>query len=535
MSVPPSERLLTHGEFTGLSAAVKRAGPAQWLRGRWPLSSVVSRCQRLVLGWRGAGRSSNDGGLRSVARSTTRSFYRLSIMASAGLILGGCGFPLLDQGTFQKAVYEASAPRIAPSLAQSPFGQEVTRAVMADPQLVASQARVRGSSAELDGTQAAAMPQLSVGIDVAAGLVGVTTGMRYLPVLQVSQLLFDGGRMRARVESARLGVAGRMIERDTLAAQVTLNAAEAWFELAHQRRLLGIAERNLQVHEIYIGQLEERLRAGAGVQGDVEIARGRLATAAARAATVQADLERAEANYARIFGQVPGRLGEAPLAPSLPSGTESELIANSPRLRGLDVAINVSQAGVEAAEASWWPTVTLGLRGQYDIETRRAGVETFGSPRYDVFTGGQQAATIAQAVARLEELRAERRQLEREIVRTLAVLRSDARAGQRRLQAARGAVRANEGSVDSARERFSVGRTSILQLLDAQRDLALAEELASTAERDLSLSGYAALALTGDITHAFGIPLPGLEQAVSGQAPPSEPPVQVANGRGVSR
>ena len=408
---------------------------------------------------------------------------------------------------------------------------------MADPQLVASQARVRGSSAELDGTQAAAMPQLSVGIDLAAGLVGVTTGMRYLPVLQVSQLLFDGGRMRARVESARLGVAGRMIERDTLAAQVTLNAAEAWFELAHQRRLLGIADRNLQVHEIYIGQLEERLSGGAGVQGDVEVARGRLATAAARAATVQADLDRAEANYARIFGQVPRQLGDAPFAPPLPSGTESELIANSPRLRGLDVAINVSQAGVEAAEASWWPTITLGLRGQYDLETGRSGVETFGSPRYDVFTGGQQAATVAQAVARLEELRAERRQLEREIVRTLAVLRSDARAGQRRLQAARGAVRANEASVASARDRFGVGRASILQLLDTQRDLALAEELASTAERDLSLSGYAALALTGDITHAFGIPLPGLEQAVNGEAPPTAPaaPAQLAHERGVSR
>lgn len=463
--------------------------------------------------------------------------YRVAALAAAGLALAGCGVPLLEEGTFRQAVYEAAAPRIPPSLAQSPFGREVTRAVQVDPQLVASQARVRGSSAELDSTRAVALPQLSVGIDVAAGLVGISTGLRYLPVVQVSQLLFDGGRMRARVESARLGVAGRMIERDTLAAQVTLNAAEAWFELAHQRRLLGIAERNLRVHETYIGQLDERLRAGTGVQGDVEIARGRLATAAARAATVQADLDRAEANFVRIFGQVPQRLGPAPLAPPLPPGSESELIANSPRLRGLDVAITVSQAGVDAAQAAWWPSVTMGLRGQYDLDTGRPGLETFGTPRYEVFTGGQQTAAVAFAVSRLDELRAERRQLEREIVRTLAVLRSDARAGQQRLQAARGAVRANEGSVVSARERFGIGRASILQLLDAQRDLAQAEELASTAERDLSLSGYAALALTGDITHAFGIALPGLQEAVRGETPGTSPPpaVQLAQDRGVAR
>lgn len=453
------------------------------------------------------------------------------------LCLGGCGFPLFDRSVFRDAGYAPPPMRVAPSLAETPFGREVTRAVMTDPLLAGSEARVRGSTAELDGTRALAMPQLSIGLDLVAGVLGVTTGTRYLPVVQVSQLLFDGGRMRARMEGARLGVVGRMIERDTLAAQITLDAAEAWFELAHQRRLIDVARRNVAVHETYIAQLRDRLQGGTGIQGDLEIARGRLASAAARAATVQADLDRADANFGRIFGLVPVRLGAAPLAPSLPPGTESDLIANSPRLRGLDAAITVSQATVEAAEAAWWPTVTLGVRGQFDPETGRAGVETFGSPRYDVFTGGQQAAAVAQASARLDELRADRRQLEREIVRTLAVLRSDARAGQQRLRATRDAVRANVASVASAQERFAIGRASILQLLDAQRDLAIAEELASVAERDLALSGYAALALTGDIVHAFGISLPGLDQALGGQRSPAaaEPAARPTGAAVVSR
>ncbi|MFM2151431.1 MAG: hypothetical protein RLZZ187_3737 [Pseudomonadota bacterium] len=452
-----------------------------------------------------------------------------ALAALLALSLGGCGFPLLDRSVFRDPAYNPPPARIAPSVAPTPFGREVVRAVRADPLLAGSEARVRGSTAELDGTRALAMPQISVGLDLVAGVLGVTTGTRYLPVVQVSQLLFDGGRMRARMEGARLGVAGRMIERDTLAAQITLNAAEAWLELAHQRRLIEVARRNLAVHEGYIGQLDERLQAGTGIQGDLEMARGRLGTAAARAATVQADLERAEANFARIFGAVSTALSPVPPAPPLPPGTESDLIANSPRLRGLDAAITVSQAAVEAAEASWWPSVTVGVRGQFDPETGRSGVETFGSPRYDVFTGGQQAAAVGQAAARLEELRADRRQLEREIVRTLAVLRSDARAGVQRLRATRDSVRANQGSVASARERFAIGRASILQLLDAQRDLASAEELASVAERDLLLSGYAALALTGDIVHAFDLSLPGLDQAMNAQrgvapAAPAAPP-----------
>ena len=426
--------------------------------------------------------------------------HRMLVLGNVlALSLGGCGFPLLDR------------------LAPTSFGRDVVQAVTIDPQLAGGEARIRGSTAELDGTRALAMPQLSIGFDMVAGVLGVTTGTRYLPVVQVSQLLFDGGRIRARMEGARLGVVGRMIERDTLAAQITLNAVEAWFELDHQRRLLDVAKRNLAVHETYIGQLDERLQGGTGIQGDLEIARGRLASAAARAATVQADLDRADANFARIFGTVPATLSAAPLAPPLPPGTDSELIANSPRRRGLDAAITVAEAAVEAADASWWPSVTVGVRGQFDPETNKTGVESFGSPRYDVFTGGQYAAAVGLATARRDELQAERRQLERDIVRTLSVLRSDGRAGQQRLRLTRDAVRANAASVASARERFAIGRATILQLLDAQRDLANAEELASVAQRDLSLSGYAALALTGDIVHAFGLSLPGLEQALSGR------------------
>jgi outer membrane protein TolC len=61
--------------------------------------------------------------------------------------------------------------------------------------------------------------------------------------------------------------------------------------------------------------------------------------------------------------------------------------------------------------------------------------------------------------------------------------------------------------VAAAGEEFTIGRRSLLDLLDAQRDFVLAQQTLIEAEEQLLLSGYAALALTGDILPAFGVAL----------------------------
>jgi outer membrane protein TolC len=76
------------------------------------------------------------------------------------------------------------------------------------------------------------------------------------------------------------------------------------------------------------------------------------------------------------------------------------------------------------------------------------------------------------------------------------------------VDAARVAVEANQIAVAAAEQQFTIGRRTLTQLLDARRDLFLASEALALAERDLALSGYAALALTGDILDALGVLLP---------------------------
>jgi adhesin transport system outer membrane protein len=168
--------------------------------------------------------------------------------------------------------------------------------------------------------------------------------------------------------------------------------------------------------------------------------------------------------------------------------------------------IQAAMADLSAARAQRWPSVIAGLGGQR-LADGSTDVALDMSLNYSLDTAGQRRAAIEVAQANLASLTLEKDALEREIRRALDFVRSDQAAGRARIAAARAAVQANARTVAAAGEEFTIGRRSLLDLLDAQRDFVLAQQTLIEAEEQLLLSGYAALALTGDILPAFGVAL----------------------------
>lgn len=432
------------------------------------------------------------------------------------VVLAACAQPqdIPESGTdATRALTDAAAVatpgRLPPSLAGTPFGREVAEAVQTYPGITAGAARLRAARAAVEGQRSAFMPQIGLGAEAGVSLTGGASTSSG-PVLRITQLVYDGGIAAQRTEAARARVAETQNDRLTQAATMTLQAVEAWHNVLHRRRLLELSNRNLSIHQEFLSQIEARFGAGAGAETDLLTARSRLADARARQVAAQGQLDRAEAQFRQFFGRAPGQLATVPAPPALPAGDST---THSPRLRGLNAAITAAQAEVEAARAARWPSLVLGLTGretagQADV---RANLEL----RYELTTGGRREAALRSAEARVAELEAQRDDLVREIGRALDFVRSDQRVGAARLTAARAARRANEANVDATREQFSIGRRSITELLDAQRDFITASETVLQAELELSVSGYAALALTGDLLDVFGIRLP--DQVVAAQ------------------
>jgi outer membrane protein TolC len=400
----------------------------------------------------------------------------------------------------------AAPPRLPPSLAGTGFGQDVAQAVLTHPALSAGSARVRAAAADLDAQQSVFRPQVSIGADSAIRISGEER-TRSTPLLQVEQLLFDGGAARSRTEAARARIEGSESDRVGTASGLALNAVEAAFVLEHERALLALADRDLAIHLEFLAQVQDRVGGGVGTEADLLSAESRTADARARRAAAVGRLERAQAAYVEAFGTAPPARLQTPEAPALPPGNDRELIRTSPRLESIDAQLQAARADLAATEASRLPRLSVALNG-----TRRDGggsdVTADLRLRYDLSTGGQRQAEIRGATARVQEVEGERLSLERQIALSLEQVRADQRSGVQRRAAARAALEANRAAVDAAEEQFRVGRRSIGQLLDAQRDFVAASETLARVELDLALAGYAALALTGDILNVFGVDLP---------------------------
>jgi outer membrane protein TolC len=414
-------------------------------------------------------------------------------------------------------------PRIIGSVASSDFGQRITQAVTSHPQLGASSASVRAAQARADVEGRAFFPRLSLGATLGSIVNGNATG-GISPVLQVTQLVFDGGAAASRRVAAQARVFESRGARLEMAAALSLGAVSAWVDLRAARDRAAIAAENVRAHDRVLTQVQERATAGAGANTDVLTARARLATARARAAEAQANVERASAAFAQTFGQpAPANLVSPPDAPRLPAVSDAELIATSPRILGIDARIAAARADVAVAKSGRFPQLSI------DGSAQRGGSRANLDVIYDPGAPGNKEAAIRASEAQLDAIQAERDALARDIIRALSDLRTDQRAGAARVAAARDAVRAHRATVEAAREEFSIGRRSILGLLDAQRDLFDASEVLIAAEREVALSGYAALALTGDILDAFAIRLPRPD-AVQDTGTGTEPQAAVLSG-----
>jgi adhesin transport system outer membrane protein len=434
-------------------------------------------------------------------------------MVAVLVLLGACTeVPELEDvaATIAPGTPGLGGNRVSNAVADTNYGKAIAAATRNNPALTQAGAAIRAAQAEARAADGIFKPELSVGIGAESRIVRGSTDSNVSPFARVSQLVYDGGAARADLSAARARVIESRATRIENASAAALAAVEAHYNLVSRRKLLALAQENLRALQRIANQIDERAVRGAGSSADQLTAQSRLADAETQLADARGSLERAQARYSRYFGGIPASLPSARKAPAL-SSQDEENLRLSPRLRAIEARLRAAEADLSAAKARQMPSVELGATG------RRAsgGGGDVGfdlSVSYSLDTRGQRAAAVDAAQARLDGTQAERDQLLRDIQETLAFARSDQRAGTARVAAARAAVASNKASVEAAREQFGIGRRSLIDLLDAQRDHVRAQEVLIAAEQDRFLTDYAVLALTGDILDVFSVKLTEVPQ-----------------------
>ncbi|MAW82419.1 MAG: hypothetical protein CMI63_19450 [Parvularcula sp.] len=329
------------------------------------------------------------------------------------------------------------------------------------------------------------------------------------------QPLFQGLSAINRFRAARARVSQSELALLSALQQTALEAARAHAGVILAREIVDHRIENMGLVNQQLTVTDKRAQAGAQSRTGVEQARMRLAQAQVNLGEARANLARAEAAYARITGHAPAAdlvADDSDLGSLFASIEDALTIAreNNPAIAAADAAAKAARHDKSAAAGAIAPQLTL--EGSY---FKRYGADPLIASQEDeeyqlvarmrmpIFRQGNNIANVRSANASIV-------QQEAQTTATLLAVEEIVRRAWGQLTQAKARRTAAQSGIEAARQsvrgldmEYSAGQRSVIDVLDGQRDLVIAQINASQAEYEVRVSQYELAAATGTIFDAF--------------------------------
>jgi adhesin transport system outer membrane protein len=289
----------------------------------------------------------------------------------------------------------------------------------------------------------------------------------------------------------------------------------AYLDVARLTAQRQLAEHNLEQHQRIFEDVSLRREAGAGSRADVLRAQSRLSDAESRLVTLEGELARAINVYQEAFFTTPDVLalpqGAALLSDANADRLLDRALAQNAALRSQTLTSEASDAEAQATRNARLPSLSVAVEGrQFDVNDFNESdndVALLFNVDYTPYSGGATSSRVAQAVERQQQSQYEQQALRRELEREVRSAYTDTRTRRAELEAQTATLAAEEEALLAYRDQFAVGRSSINDLLDAQRDLfQTALELINRRVR-WEQAAFQQLAVTGELLDVMEIHL----------------------------
>src|SRR5690554_1754668 len=252
--------------------------------------------------------------------------------------------------------------------AQSPREFALT-VIETNPQIQATWHEFLASSQDLRQARGGYLP--SVDLSATTGRVDQENSpsdyTRNQAQLSVSQLLFDGFRVRHEVGQAHQYQLIRYYELLDTAEQVVMEGMAAYYDNIRYRELVTLAQDNLDNHQRVLGQIEDRVGTGLSTNADLSQITGRRALAESNLMTETSNLHDVTQRYMRLSGTLPSQTAPAgtPLNVNLPATVNDVLstaYTRSPAFHAAVTGIEAADEGVDLRRSRYMPTVEVRAR-----------------------------------------------------------------------------------------------------------------------------------------------------------------------------
>ncbi len=350
----------------------------------------------------------------------------------------------------------------------------------------------------------------SAGFDwTAGGPSGSSISESYRLGASYNQTLFDNYKTEAQIEQARALTELSKYSLRNAEQNVLLSVVQAYFSVIRDTQLVQLRADNMAFFEAQVGSAEDRLRLGEGTKIDVSQARARQAQAVASYKAAIASLQTSQASFERWVGHKPKSLsGDFNFGRLLPSSIDSAIQSaesRHPALLSARAAIRVAQAGSDAANAAFGPTLNLigslcavGCFGDSSVGGMSGSVNL--SLSIPIYAGGALGASIRKA--NIEQIKSEvdalaaRDQIRESVISSWSSLQN----ATSQIESAQSAVESGQLVVDGTIQERDVGQKTTLDVLNAQAELTTAREGLITARSSKMIAAFALLAASGRLS-----------------------------------
>jgi outer membrane protein len=444
-------------------------------------------------------------------------------------VLGGSGVRLLHglgaylwaiAGIAVAAVGLASRPAAADTLEWA-----LVQAYQNNPSLNAQRAALRATDENVPQALSGYRPKLSITanggtqyqkaaseIPVAGTIVNSQFAQTFFPRIigaNATYTLYNGLETANRTRQAESQVMGARETLRVTEQQVLLDAATAYMNLLRDAAILELNRRNVEVLTEQLKQTRDRFNVGEVTRTDVAQAESRLAAGRSALLGAQSNYVTSQANYRRVIGVDPGRLGPGTPVDRLSPGTLARAIVEgqqqSPSVLAAMYGVDIAELAVKISEGALYPNLSViasASQGwQPAFETLRSTqASVLGQLTVPIYQGGGEYSTIRQSKETVGQQRLNldinRDQARATVVQSWGQL--DAAKAQ--IEATTAQVNASEIALNGVREEARVGQRTTLDVLNAQQELVNARVALVTAQHDRVVASYTLLAAVGGLS-----------------------------------
>lgn len=399
-----------------------------------------------------------------------------------------------------------------------------------NPLILASEARVKQARGKLVQARSEQLPQVSASLGYqklneqpetyAFGLDGITP-IGIVPLgyeetwqaaVSLSQVLYSGGSLSARVEAERLAVSARECERERTVQSVENGVRRAFYGLQRSLSRREVAKEALELSKEHLRQVEAFYRAGVVAQN--EVLRVQVAVSSAKLNLIRAEsaVQVAWKQLERIVGKsLEGRFavpsGDSDLENFVvPEDPLSRALVQRPELNGLEASRKAALMTLKAVRGQVMPQVGFAARASvadedfFPSEQDEWSLSVFA--RFRLFDSGKVHGQAVEAQGAADELLNRLEDMKRQISLEVSASKVGLEGAVQRVKVASDAELQAEEDYRMALKRYQAQVGTNIDVLDAR--LALTD--ARNAKADAVAEARTAY---GDLLFAMGEPPAG--------------------------